>query len=152
MTVFAVPSIRVRVAAEARRWIGTPFRHRMARRGTGCDCLGLIRGVYRALYETEAEAVPAYAPHWAAATRAELLVDGLSRHLVAIPVDGARAGDVVAFRLRRRLPVSHAAILTGPDRLVHAWERGPVAEFSFSLPWRHRVARSFAFPETVDRS
>ncbi|MEM1422329.1 MAG: peptidase P60, partial [Pseudomonadota bacterium] len=37
------------IAYEASRWIGTPYRHQASLRGVGCDCLGLLRGVWRAL-------------------------------------------------------------------------------------------------------
>ena len=50
--------------AEARRWIGTPYLHQASVRGAGCDCLGLLRGVWRAVYGSEPEAVPAYTADW----------------------------------------------------------------------------------------
>jgi len=46
----------------ARRWIGTPYRHQASLRGAGCDCLGLVRGVWRDVYGGEPEPVPAYSP------------------------------------------------------------------------------------------
>ena len=36
------------IVAEARAWIGTPYRHQASLKGVGCDCLGLVRGVWRA--------------------------------------------------------------------------------------------------------
>lgn len=36
---------RAAVVAEARDWIGTPYRHQASVKHAGCDCLGLIRGV-----------------------------------------------------------------------------------------------------------
>ena len=41
---------RTRIIAEARAWIGTPYRHQARCKGVGCDCLGLVRGVWRALH------------------------------------------------------------------------------------------------------
>jgi len=49
-----VASLAVR---EARRWIGTPYVHQACCRGAGTDCLGLIRGVWVALYGREPEPV-----------------------------------------------------------------------------------------------
>ena len=43
-------SINADVLAIARAWIGTPYRHQGAVKGVGCDCLGLIRGIWRELY------------------------------------------------------------------------------------------------------
>ena len=75
--------IRVTTGADARRdrrrgagWIGTPYRHQASLKGVGCDCLGLVRGVWRAVCGDEPEAVPAYSPDWAEASRRETLGAG----------------------------------------------------------------------------
>jgi NlpC/P60 family putative phage cell wall peptidase len=52
------------VIAAARRFVGTPYHHQAALAGAGCDCLGLIRGVWRDLYGTEPETPPPYTPDW----------------------------------------------------------------------------------------
>jgi NlpC/P60 family putative phage cell wall peptidase len=41
---------RTRIIAEARAFIGTPYRHQASLQGVGCDCLGLVRGVWRAIH------------------------------------------------------------------------------------------------------
>jgi NlpC/P60 family putative phage cell wall peptidase len=46
--------------AEARLWLGTPYMHQASARGAGADCLGLLRGIWRALYGDEPEVVPPY--------------------------------------------------------------------------------------------
>ena len=33
----------------ARSWIGTPYEHQASCAGAGADCLGLLRGIWRAL-------------------------------------------------------------------------------------------------------
>ena len=38
------------IVVAARRYVGTPYHHQAALAGAGCDCLGLIRGVWRDLY------------------------------------------------------------------------------------------------------
>ena len=40
---------QTRIVAEARGWIGTPYLHQATAKGAGTDCLGLLRGVWRAL-------------------------------------------------------------------------------------------------------
>ena len=40
---------REAIVAEARTWLGVPWRHQGWRRTTGCDCVGLVRGVGHAL-------------------------------------------------------------------------------------------------------
>ena len=37
------------IVGAARGWIGTPYRHQASLKGVGCDCLGLLRGVWREL-------------------------------------------------------------------------------------------------------
>src|SRR3569833_631271 len=38
---------RTAIVTEARSWIGTRYRHQGSMKGVGCDCLGLVRGVWR---------------------------------------------------------------------------------------------------------
>ena len=49
-----------RLVSEARLWLGTPYVHQMACRGAGCDCLGLVRGVWRGVYGAETKNQQAY--------------------------------------------------------------------------------------------
>jgi NlpC/P60 family putative phage cell wall peptidase len=44
---------RADTIAEARLWIGTPYAHQASLKGVSCDCLGLVRGVWRAIYGNE---------------------------------------------------------------------------------------------------
>src|SRR5215470_3685481 len=59
----------------ARGWIGTPYRHQASLKGVGCDCLGLLRGVWPELHGEEPEDVPPYSSDWSEATGAEALRD-----------------------------------------------------------------------------
>lgn len=146
------PPTREALIAAARRWIGTPYRHQASLEGIGCDCLGLIRGLWREVYGAEPEAVPAYAPDWAEAARIESLIEAGRRHLVPVPVAEARPGDVVLFRWRPDLPAKHAGILTEideagrPRRFVHAYDGSAVVESPLGPWWHRRLAAAFAFP------
>ena len=102
---------REAIVAEAASWLGTPYRHQASLKGVGCDCLGLLRGVWRAFFCDEPEAMPAYTPDWAEARGAETLAEAAARHMTAIDVKEAGAGDVLLFRWRANLPAKHAAIL-----------------------------------------
>ena len=133
------------IVAEARGWIGTPYRHQASLKGVGCDCLGLVRGVWRAVLGAEPEAPGPYP-----ADPADPGDDGLEaaarRHLV--PVAGAfAAGNVLLFRWRDGRPARHCAVATGPDAMVHAHAGAAVAEVAIRPWWsRHHVA-SFRFPK-----
>lgn len=136
-----------RVVAEALSWVGTPYRHQASLKGAGCDCLGLIRGVWRALYGAEPEVAPGYTADWAEAKGAETLADAAARHMTRIDAADAAAGDVLLFRWRANLPAKHAVILTGADRFVHAQEGAAVSAASLTPWWRRRIAYAFRFPE-----
>lgn len=138
---------RDRIVAEARAWIGTPYRHQASLKGVGCDCLGLIRGVWRTLYGAEPEATPAYAPDWAEATGAEALAAAAQRHMIGIDPRAFSSGDLLLFRWRSGFPAKHAAIATAADLMVHAHDGAAVAEVVIAPWWRRRLAYVFRFPD-----
>ena len=138
------------VAEEARRWIGTPYVQGASVRGGGTDCLGLLRGVWRAVVGAEPVAVPAYAPDWVDHGGAAALRDGLAQALRPVPLGRAwRPGEVVVFRLRPDGPAKHVGVVveTVPHvRFVHAYAGRGVVESSLSIPWARRVAARYDFP------
>lgn len=138
------------IVAETRGWIGTPYRHQASLKGVGCDCLGLVRGVWRAVIGDEPERAPPYAPDWAEAASGEPLADAAGRHLIAIDRDAFREGDVLLFRWRNNLPAKHAAIVTGSDKMVHAHDGAAVTEVAIAPWWRRRLAYAFRFPGVTD--
>lgn len=138
------------IIASARSWVGTPYHHQGSCQGVGADCLGLVRGVWRTLYGTEAETPPAYSRDWAEASGTETLIDAATRHLLPIAPGEARGGDVVVFRFRAGTPAKHVGILLARDVLVHAMEGGPAVEIALTPWWRRRIVAAFAFPGASD--
>jgi NlpC/P60 family putative phage cell wall peptidase len=136
---------RAAIVAEARSWIGTPYRHQASLKGVGCDCLGLVRGVWRAVIGAEPEAAPPYSPDWAEALGEETLAAAAARHLAPVALGEIEPGDVLLFRWRAHLPAKHAAILVEPDRMVHAHDSAAVAEVYLASWWRRRLAFAFRF-------
>lgn len=93
------------IVALARSWLGTPYHHQMSAKGLGCDCLGLVRGLWRERYGVEPEAAPAYSRDWAEASGEETLLDAARRHFVEIDPALAQPGDVLSFAIVcERLP------------------------------------------------
>ena len=137
---------RDEVVAAARGWIGTPYRHQASLKGAGCDCLGLVRGVWREVLGEEPEAVPAYSPDWAEASGVEALAEAAFRHLNLVEGLRFQAGDVVLFRWKPHLPAKHAGIATGVDTMVHAQDGIAVSEVAMSAWWVRRVAGVYRFP------
>lgn len=138
---------RERIVAMARDWLGTPYHHQASLRGVGCDCLGLIRGVWRDLYGGEPEQTPPYSPYWAQQGAGETLALAAERHLRPVDLGAAQPGDVLLFRWRAHLPAAHCAILTEPDRILHAHDGAAVSEVAFTGWWRRHFSHAFAFPE-----
>lgn len=141
---------RAAVVAEVATWLGTPYRHRASLKGVGCDCLGLVRGVWRALIGDEPETLPAYTPDWAEAGGVETLADAGFRHLAAVDKADVGPGDVVVFRWRANLPAKHIGILVAADRFIHAQQGAAVAHAALTPWWRRRIAFAFRFPGVRD--
>jgi len=138
----------------ARLWLGTPYRHQASVLGAGCDCLGLIRGVWRALYGDEAEAVPAYSADWSEPARDEVLWRAALRHLEARPLESAKTGDVILFRMREGAVAKHLGLQSdaGPvPRFIHAYDGHGVVESTLSEPWARRIVARFAFRAPADQ-
>ncbi len=138
-----------RVVEIARSWIGTPYHHQMTVQGAGCDCLGLVRGIWRELFGAEPVEVPAYTEDWSEPQGEEVLWTVARSVLVEKSVDNMKPGDVLLFRMRERSVAKHLGVLVagGRDpRFVHAYQRHGVIESPLSEPWRKCVVSCFAFP------
>jgi NlpC/P60 family putative phage cell wall peptidase len=140
---------RSAVLAETREWIGTPYQHQASAKYAGCDCLGLVRGVWRALYGAEPEPAPAYTPDWAERHGAETLFDAARRHLQEIALADARPGDVLLFRMHAAASAKHAAILDEEGHIIHAYWARAVVRSRFAPWWRARCAAAFSFPDVA---
>jgi len=137
------------IVAEARAWIGTPYRHQASLKGVGTDCLGLVRGVWRAVVGAEPEPIPAYTRDWGDYDGAEPLLAGTTRHLRPVGLADLSDGDVVLFRMVPGGPVKHCGIAAtrGTTRtLVHAWSGHAVAEVPLDTIWRRRLVTVHRFP------
>ena len=112
---------RDEIVRAARRWIGTPYRHQAATLGAGCDCLGLLRGVWRSLYGTEPMDVPNYRADWRDGRHAGELLAAAERYL--LPAEGdPMVGQVVLFRLGTTILPRHCGIMVGDRRFIHSQE------------------------------
>ena len=157
------------IVSAARGWLGTPYHHQGSVKGAGCDCLGLIRGVWRQLYGPEPEAMPAYTRDWGNATGSETLIAAACRHLTRLDDSNAAGpGDVLVFRMRDRGVAKHAGILSALPRfallerdmtpqlaaddeaphMIHAQEGLGVVEIPLGRWWRRRAVAAFRFPRT----
>lgn len=142
--------MRQDVVSAARGWIGTPYLHQQSLKGAGCDCLGLIRGIWREVCGDEPEPVPAYSRDWSEPQADEVLWRAVARSLQPKALEAAAPGDVLLFRMRDTGVAKHLGLQTQVGTVpafVHAYSGHGVIESPFSLPWRRRVVARFAFPE-----
>jgi NlpC/P60 family putative phage cell wall peptidase len=135
-----------RIVLEARSWIGTPYRHQASLKGVGCDCLGLLRGVWRGVMGQEPELPPPYSPDWAEAG-ADTLVAAARRYLTEIERHEIAPGDVLLFRWRDNLSAKHCAVATSANSMIHAHDGASVVEVALCSWWRRHLAHAFRFPE-----
>ena len=133
------------IVRSARGWIGTPYQHQASLRGVGCDCIGLVRGVWREMIGPEPEPMQPYSPDWAEAGGVETLIKLGERHFDAADVNAIRAGDLLVFRFRENAVAKHVGVATDDAHMIHAHDGARVAEVAIGV-WRRRIARAFSFP------
>ncbi|MEL6683073.1 MAG: NlpC/P60 family protein [Pseudomonadota bacterium] len=135
----------VAIVSHARAWLGTPYMHQASVRGVGCDCLGLLRGIWREIHGAEPEAVPIYTADWSEPQGDERLFRAAHRHMQH--VEGAWvAGQVLLFRMRDDAVAKHVGILSQlgeTPQFIHAYAGHGVTESPLSRPWRNRIVARF---------
>ncbi len=85
----------------------TPYHHRASVRGEGTDCLGLVRGVWRAVDGRGARAPSAYAAELGGGVTHGDAHAAAGRHLVPVQTQPLQPADVLLFRFRAHLPAKH---------------------------------------------
>ncbi len=142
---------------EARGWLGTPFLHQGrvchsdVARG-GCDCIGLIAGVAKALQ------LKSHAPSNPLLHSVDMggygrVPDGihlermLKTHLHIIPLESSLPGDVLLLRFAEH--PQHVALLSdyGTARgMIHCYAQARrVVEHRYDRWWQARTVSAFRF-------
>ncbi len=142
------------VAREAMRWVRpfTPFVHQASKRGVGCDCGGLIRGVAVELgLITAEEFARAFAPFAGYPKQPDGSLPAIC-DLFMRRIDEADIGDVVLMNYADHDEPHHLAIVVDhPEEnmlgLVHALQRpGRVVYHRFSAEFKARVVQAYRLP------
>jgi cell wall-associated NlpC family hydrolase len=120
------------IIAEARKWIGTPFRHDAEVLGAGCDCAHLINAVYSKVGAIHHVKFPQYhADFWKHAKYPEMhIVETMKKvGFKEITAAQVKPGDVVVLYIGKCW--AHCLILTGPHTAIEAWPtKAKVAEIN----------------------
>jgi NlpC/P60 family putative phage cell wall peptidase len=149
---------RAAVVSEARRWVGTPYRHRGATLGECCDCANILIETFVAAGLIDRFAPGDYAPDWhlhrdeerylAVVERYCARIDDGDRQLVERGSDfRAAPGDILMWRWGRTF--SHSAIVTAWPNIVHAFapERFVVECDVTGTPMSDKPMRVYSFWE-----
>ena len=149
-------NLRQAVLKEAYQWLGTPYRHGAARKQVGCDCLGLIRGVWREIYGYEPEKPATYAPDWAELSDKEPLLDAAAKHMMRCPmpvsIKDIMPAQVLIFRWQPTMAAKHIAIMGQEGRFIHAYHGHRVLTSALVPQWFRRIAGVFEFPQLAGQS
>lgn len=127
----------------ARAWIGTPYILGAALRGAGCDCVGLLRGVWSDISGRPPPPAPPWRADWVNAS-ARPLVAAAREYLHPKPLSWAVPGDAVVLRVQGSRE-AHCGILDQDDHLIHAMEKVGVVRVPFAA-YRPGLAFAAAFP------
>ncbi|MCV0351593.1 MAG: C40 family peptidase [Nitratireductor sp.] len=129
------------IVAEARTWLGVPWRHQ-GRSRAGVDCAGLVVLVARTLELADHDST-AYGRR----AQGQGFVEHFRGHMEGIAVTQARPGDVLVFA-DQAYPC-HCGFLTerlGRPHLLHAHAtRRQVIEEPYAGEWAAKIKFAFRF-------
>lgn len=148
----AIAARRIDVQEEARRWVGTPYRHQHRAQGLGADCIGLIWGVGEAasVLHIDLEAARPFLGYTRLPNPKRM---GKALELFWVPVEDGivEPGDFcwIAWPEAPDLPMHLALLTEGPagPRLIHAWAAAQkVVEHDFTAEWQKRAVSWWRYP------
>ncbi len=119
------PAQREAVIAEARTWLGTPWRHMQRLKGVGVDCANLPCAVYEAVGvapHIEAE----YPRQWMIHRKDDRFVEWILNHGGReISATDVQPGDLILWKFGNTF--SHSGFYVGGAQVIHAYIGGGVA-------------------------
>lgn len=151
---------RVAIVEEARSWLGTGFHHQgrlrksAASRG-GCDCIGLVMGVARALEIPYGNLLLADYDNveYGRLPDGEMLYRKLQYYLDEIPVACIQPADILLFCFDKN--PQHVGFVTDYPQdnslgLIHCYAQvRKVVEHRLDEVWRRKIVAAFCFKKVV---
>jgi NlpC/P60 family putative phage cell wall peptidase len=135
---------RAAVIAEARSWMGTPWRHRANVKGQAVDCAMLMRECFVRTGVLAPFEVPPYPKSWFMHRQEEWLLEWvLKLGGRELPLEKATPGDLLMYKYGHCY--GHLGLLVAPQRIIHAYARnGQVIETeTFDTELAKRGPRAF---------
>lgn len=154
---------RADLIAEARSWIGTPWRHQAAIKGVGADCVGFVRGVAEPFVGKVPIAMD-YTTTWQLYRAEPRMFREFAARCEEVPLDQINPGDILLFGFGKG-PAHHCGYAApqaipgevGPGspsgiapenfRIIHCYrEAGAVVEQDLTEWWRRKLRHAFRVP------
>lgn len=137
------------IVAEARTWIGTPWRHQGRLKGVGTDCLGLVGGiaVNVGLFPSDQWRTDPAFGGYGRIPLTERMLAGCARYLDNVPKNSVRLGDILLMSFAKERPQHFAIVSRLEPRLyiIHAYaQRRKVVESQAALP-NSSVLKAYRF-------
>lgn len=148
-------SIRQRIVAEAREWIGTRFVHQHRAKGHGVDCVGLPIGVCRnlGLVPPDMDIEP-----YGEVPDSVSLLQVSDQYMRRIAVSSIQPGDLIVIR-RERGPEHFGIVADYPHgglSLIHAFgtadRKGRVVEHHLDAQTLARAVVAYVLPGVDERA
>lgn len=135
---------RQEIVDETRSWVGTPYVHQQAVKNAGCDCVGLLCGVWNHFTGESVRPPILYRPDWAESGTGEVFLNTVRGMFVE--TTDLLPGNVLMFRIGPHSAVKHCAIIVDEDKMVHAYSGHGVVESHINAGWANRCVAVFQFP------
>lgn len=136
------------IVKETKEWCGTKWQHQASLKGIACDCVGLIRGVYRELTGKEIQTTMDYPATWHLFKEEERLLGECRKYAgEEIEFNDILPGDIITFSFKPRFVDHHIGIFLGDGMFAHSYlDVGKVVINRFDETWMARVRHCFRFP------
>lgn len=131
-------------------WIGMFYVYQVSCKGVGCDCFGLLCGVWCEVMGFELEVLLFYMLDWVEWNQKEMLWDVVVWYFLEIDLEMVVVGDVLLFVFFRYLLVKYCVFLIMCINemvllIVYVYEYFFVLEVVLVLDWWKKVCFVFLF-------
>ena len=136
------------IVHEAKEWLGIKWVHQASLKGVACDCVGLVRGVYRQLTCNDFPVEVNYPATWHLFKSDPWLLTECRKHAGAeIKESQLLPGDIITFSFRESFVDHHIGIYLGDGTFIHSYlDAGFVVENRLDSVWKPRIRHCFRFP------
>lgn len=133
---------------EALSWKGTPFFHKIRKKGVGADCLGLVLGAWEIVNNVQFERDLMYNLPLNLQTNYTKLEVQFFEIVHKIPISQKQNGDVICFQFsNQQLHLAYYAQRKGIETLVHSRMNIGVTEEAYSSFWKSKTYKTFRLLE-----